>query len=308
MKVAIIGAGTCGLYLGWKLSEKGHQVTIFERKKQIGNEVCSGLFSQRILEFIPQSQKLIQNQINSALIHFPKKTIRIKFSKKFFVMSHYQLDRLLASLAQKTGVKIISNQNISKLPEGFNKIIGCDGANSFVRKKLGLPNPGFRLGIQGFVNKQSLLDYVETWPCENGFLWKIPRGKEIEYGIITKPVLATKLLKNFLEKNSLSVENVKSKIIPQGLIIPKNDNITLCGDSTGLTKPWSGGGVIWQLSAAEILLKDFPDFLKYQEKVKKFFNYKIILSKTAIKIGYFLGFNMPWLSPKNIKIESDFLI
>ena len=56
MKVAIIGAGINGLYLGWKLSEKNHQVTVFERKKQIGESVvCSGLFSQRILDFIPQS-------------------------------------------------------------------------------------------------------------------------------------------------------------------------------------------------------------------------------------------------------------
>ncbi len=64
MKIAIIGAGTCGLYLGWKLAEKKHKVTIFEKKKEIGQEVCSGLFSQRILKFLPQSRKLIQNRIN----------------------------------------------------------------------------------------------------------------------------------------------------------------------------------------------------------------------------------------------------
>ena len=47
--VAIIGGGICGLYLSWKLSRKGHLVTVFEKKKKIGNEICSGLFSERIL-------------------------------------------------------------------------------------------------------------------------------------------------------------------------------------------------------------------------------------------------------------------
>jgi len=62
MKVAIIGAGINGLYLSWKLSEMGHQVTVFEKREKIGKEVCSGLISDRILEFIPESKDLIKNQ------------------------------------------------------------------------------------------------------------------------------------------------------------------------------------------------------------------------------------------------------
>ena len=105
-KVAIIGGGICGLYLAWKLSEKGYKVTLFEKNKKIGKEACSGLFSKRILDFIPESKKLIQNQIEYALLHFPKKTIRIDFSRNFFVMEHARLDRLVLSLAQKMGLKL----------------------------------------------------------------------------------------------------------------------------------------------------------------------------------------------------------
>lgn len=36
MKVAIIGAGICGLTAGYRLSQTGHQVTIFEKDKQAG--------------------------------------------------------------------------------------------------------------------------------------------------------------------------------------------------------------------------------------------------------------------------------
>lgn len=327
MKIAIIGAGTIGLYLGWKLSDRGHQVTIFEKKKRIGNKVCSGLFSERILNFVPQSKKLIENKIKNALIYFPKKTIKIKFSKQFFVMSHYQLDKLLFDLAKKSGAKIILNRNIRFLPKKFDRIIGCDGANSFVRKLLGLPDPNFRLGILGYLavskKKKKLtkdMSCVETWPCQNGFIWKIPRKKEIEYGIITNPRLAFKIFKNFLDENDIKLKKVKAKAISQGLVFSSAQplsaskkrkgagQITLCGDSAGLTKPWSGGGVIWGLTAAEILLKNFPDFIKYQKKVNKFFSFKIKIAKVAIKIVYLLGFKLPWLLPKKVRIESDFLL
>ena len=308
MKVAIIGAGTCGLYLGWRLAEKGHKVVIFERKGKIGNEVCSGLFSQRILKFIPQSKEQIQNQINFALLHFPGKTVKLKFSKKFLVMSHYKLDELVASLAQEAGAEIVLNNKISSLPEGFDRIIGCDGANSFVRKELKLPDVAFRLGIQGFIKEKCSLDFVEVWPCLNGFIWKIPRGNEIEYGIVSDFSSASSLFQSFLKKNNLLLERTKSRIIPQGLIISSNSQITLCGDSVGLTKPWSGGGVIWGLSAAGILLKTFPDFRRFGKKLKRFFLPKIILSKLAVKIVYFLGFRVPWLLPKTAKMESDFLL
>ncbi len=327
-KVAIVGAGITGLYLAWKLAEKGHQVTVFEKKEKIGKKACSGLFSERILEFIPQSQKLIQNQIESALIHLPecsegwrrtnvlrlpKKTIKVRFSKKLLVMSHFELDNLVAELAENSGVKIILNHNVTKqdlatFQKKFDRIIGCDGPNSVVRKSLGLSEPKYLLAIQGFISKSDSSNFVETWPQKQGFIWKIPRGKEIEYGIISSPKEAKALFENFLRKNSLRLNKLEPGIVPQGFLIPKHSLITLCGDAAGLTKPWSGGGVIWGLIAAETLLKNFPNFLKYQKEMKKTFLPKIIFSKIATKIVYFLGFNFPWILPKNVKIESDFLI
>ncbi len=323
MAIAIIGAGIAGLYLAWKLAEKGHQVTVFEKKEKIGKKACSGLFSERILEFIPQSQKLIQNQIESVLIHFPRKTIKVKFSKKLLVMSHFELDNLVANLAENSGVKIILNHPIDypsiatggderkfidSLPEGFDRVIGCDGPNSMVRKNLGLSEPKYLLAIQGFILKSDSSPFVETWPQKQGFIWKIPRGKEIEYGIISNLREAKTLFENFLKRNNLRLDKLESGIVPQGFSIPKHSLITLCGDSAGLTKPWSGGGVIWGLTSAEILLKNFPNFLKYQKEMKKTFLPKILLSKIATKIVYFLGFNFSWILPKNVKIESDFLI
>lgn len=308
-KVAIIGAGISGLYLAWKLSEIGHKITVFEKKERIGKEACSGLFSEKILRFIPESKKLIQNEIDSALIHFPRKTVKICFAEKFFVMDHFKLDNLVAELAQKAGAEIILNAAVGSLPLGFDRIIGCDGADSTVRKKLSLPEPCYRLAMQGFLLLEDNSNYVETWPITKGFIWKIPRGKETEYGIISSPSEAKNILDDFLAKNRISIGRTRAALIPQGFLIPKNSpKVTLCGDAAGLTKPWSGGGVMWGLLAADLLLKDFPDFLKYEKDLKKFFRLKILISKIATRMAYLVGINFPWVLPKNIRIKGDFLI
>ena len=199
MRVGIVGAGIIGLYLARKLAQESHQVTVFEKRKEIGKKECSGLFSERILEYIPESKKLIQNKIDYSLIHFPKKTLKVGFQKKFFVISHFELDRLMGSLAEEAGAEIVLDHLVRSLPKDFDRVVGCDGPNSIIRRSLILPSPHFCLGIQGFVSRKDSSDFFETWPTESGFIWKIPRGKEVEYGIMEELERAKSVLDEFLK-------------------------------------------------------------------------------------------------------------
>ena len=90
--------------------------------------------------------------------------------------------------------------------------------------------------------------------------------------------------------------------------MPSNPSVTLCGESAGLTKSWSGGGVIWGLKSCELLLKHFPDFPAHQKAMKRFFVPEIIFSKFITKLIYFLGFNLPWVLPSEVNIEGDFML
>ena len=331
MKIAIIGGGICGLYLAKNLARNKNEVTVFEKKKTIGKQCCSGLFSQRLFDFIPQARPFSTNQINSAIINFPKKSVKLKFKQPFFVIEHDQMDLLMAALATQEGAQIHINEKIDaerfhQIKTEFDRVIGCDGALSPTRNYLLTDRadptrakmrgsdprkngePKFWLGIQGLEEKTDNSDFVKTWATKNGFLWQIPRGENIEWGIMEKPDLAPKLFNEFIAQKNLKLKNIKSAIIPQGLIIPKNEKITLCGDASGLTKPWSGGGVIWNLTQANILLKNFPNFLQYRKEASRFFNLRLAIGNFAKKCAYSAGFDFPWLIPQNINLDGEYLL
>lgn len=309
-KVAIVGAGTIGLYLSWKLSEAGHDITVFEENQKIERKVCSGLISERLKNFIPIDDSFIEHQVESCLIHFSQKTINLDFKLKFLVISRQRLNEKLYELAKKAGAKVLFGRKINEILEGFDKIIGCDGALSKIRENLSLPQPRMQLGIQTFLPQPNSSKYVETWPTKNGFFWKVPHGSQTEYGLIGSLNSAKEDFEKFYEAQKINLYHNKpeSALIPQGLVLPENRNITLCGDAAGLTKPWSGGGIIWGLTAANILIKNFPDFHKYCRDTKRFFKPKIFFGNFSNNLIHFLGENLPLFLPKKVSVDNDFLL
>ena len=115
----------------------------------------------------------------------------------------------------------------------------------------------------------------------------------------------------FAEQREGKIQPVAYELLTEGKKLAESLKTelaaALCGDAAGLVKPWSGGGVIWGLTAAGLLLKNFPDFIKYQKEAKRVFYGKFVFSRLATRLVYFLGFRIPWILPANFSIEGDFL-
>jgi digeranylgeranylglycerophospholipid reductase len=322
MRVAIVGAGINGCYLAYKLSD-GHQVTVFERKSNLGSKPCSGLISERVWNHIykpevGQYDQLVGHIITEARIHFPKKIVDLKFKSKMLVFDRQKLDEYVGRLAEQNGVNFLFNTDVKSIAThgdkpivngiGFDKLIGCDGVNSIVRKKLGCGNPKVRLGIYCYTKENCKDQWVDTWPLKDGFSWKIPRGDNVEWGVVAPVDVAKKEFADLAKREGLKYDKIYSHAIPEGLCFPTIHSkaardITICGDSAGLTKPWSGGGVIWGMIAGDLLVKNLKDFRKYERAVKKQFNNRITLNLIGRNIisnpfvNYFI--------PRKIEFDGD---
>jgi len=321
MKICIVGAGINGSYLAWKLANE-HDVTIFEQRGFIGKQVCSGMVSERIWNFIPKNEKLIENYINEAILHYTKKNVKLLFSPRFIILEHAELDRYVAELAEKNGAKIELNKPVKRVfalknskPQisvedeiyEFDYIIGADGPLSVVRKCIGIKDPNFRLGIYTYVEKEDKSNKVDIWPFKNGFFWKIPRGNKIEYGIIDSVSTAKTNFEKICRSKKIRIGKLYSQLIPQSLVETQKNRVALVGDACGLTKPWSGGGIIWGLTADDILLKTFPNLSKYSESIRRFFEAKIFFSKLFMRLAYEFADKLPFLLPKEINFDSDWV-
>jgi len=323
MEIGIIGCDINGAYLAWKFAEKGHDVMVFDQRKKIGKEACSGLISQRIWDFIPENRRLVKHKIYSVHVHFPKKTLEMKFNPEMLVFDRKKLDNYVLDLARKAGANINLGKTFSKIfyyrgkrPQisvfnekgksdvyQFDVVIGSDGASSDLRNELGLNDPDFRLGIMTYKREKGKDKHVDVWPTQNGFKWKIPRKTNVEYGIMENLDVAKKEFKKFAK-----AKKIYSAVIPQGNVSTGRKYAALCGDAAGLTKPWSGGGVIWGLTAADILIDSFPNMLRYNRRMKTYFRFKSFVGKLVMKIGTFIGNNTPFLLPKTMRFDSDWVL
>ena len=321
MKIGIVGCGINGSYLSWKLS-KENDVTVFDKRRSIGKEVCSGLVSERLWKFIPESKKLVINTIDEAVLHFPKKDVHLKFSPKMLVLKRKPLDRYVKSLAGKSGAKIMLGAEVKRvfhikgmkpqvLASGkvfeFDYLIGCDGYFSIVRKSLGIRNPKHRLGIYTYVGKKNDSHSIDIYPTKNGFCWSIPRKRNIEYGTLERPDVARNIFRSFCRSKKVKPRRIYSYVVPNELVEAHKGRIALCGDAVGLTKPWSGGGILWGMKADDILVKNFPDFRKYDYDMSKYFGPKIFFSNAAQKIGKYLGNKIPSITPREVDFDTDWV-
>ena len=324
MRIAIIGAGPTGSWLAWKLSKLQENVTVIEREMRPGGKACSGLVSERIWDFIPRKSRLIQNKINEIAIHFPKKTIEVKFKQRMLVMDRGKLDAHVVRLAENAGarmtfgstfkglrksekmVRVEFRRNGKTRLEEFDRLIGCDGALSSVRRSLGLPEPRYRTGLQCFQPVRDSSHTAEAWPTRGGFFWRIPRGKNIEWGLFETCQRARGTWGVFANKNNLDGLAVQSAIIPEDAITTGNVKVALCGDAAGLTKPWSGGGLIWGLTSAKLLLDSWPDFGSYESAIRGKFVNRILLGRMVTRSVNVIGKSLPWVLPRSF--DSDWLL
>jgi len=276
----VVGAGPAGSRFARRAAEAGRDVVVFEQG-QIGEPLaCSGHVSLDLWDYVPEGTRddLLQNEIYGARFHLGGADSRAyPFYKETPVsnaIDRVRLDCVLAEAAEDAGADVRDGHTVTgvderagrvevavKGPDGTETVearmvAGADGPRSRVRRALGLPEPGELLhGVLGFDPEPDDADFVDVHLTVPGFFaWRIPRGDAgVEYGLAAAPGEDVPARFDALVSDyGATIDRRCSGAIPIG----PPDRVTserdlLLGDAAAQTKPFTGGGILYGMTAAD---------------------------------------------------------
>ncbi len=281
----VVGAGPAGSRFARRAADAGHDVLVFERGEVGRPLACSGHVSLDLWDYVPEGAReaLFQNAIRGARFHTggPGSEAH-RFYKDEPVsnaIDRVGLDRTLAEAAQEAGAEVREHHTVTGVREKRDRVVvdvsgpdgaethaarmvaGADGPRSRVRDELGLPAPDELLhGVLGFAEAPDHDDFVDVHLTVPGFFaWRIPRGDAgVEYGLAVEPGDDAPARFDALCQG-YGVDPVErcSGAIPVG----PPDTVTarrgfLLGDAAGQTKPFTGGGILYGMRAADVAARE----------------------------------------------------
>lgn len=277
----VVGAGPAGSRFARQAARSGADVVVFEQG-QIGEPLaCSGHVSLDLWDYVPESahNELFQNEIYGARFHLDgpgsKAYPFYKDEPVSNAIDRVELDKTLAGVARAAGAEILEQHTVTEITEHNDRvsvtvkgpndtrqvaarmIAGCDGPRSRTRRALNLPEPDeFLHGVLGFDAGTDHEDFVDVHLTVPGFFaWRIPRGEAgVEYGLATTPGEAVgDRFDSFVNDYGADIHRRCSGAIPIGA----PNQVTsqrgfLLGDAAGQTKPFTGGGILYGMTAADV--------------------------------------------------------
>ncbi len=276
----VVGAGPAGSRFSRQAARAGHDVLCLERGEVGTPLACSGHVSTDIWGFTPDGarEELLQNEISGARFHVggPRSNGHLFYKDETIsnVIDRIELDRTLARAAREAGTDLREHHSVVGVeedPEGVSvtartpdgketfrarMVAGCDGPVSRVRRELDLPEPGEKLqGVLAFSDERDPGEYVDVHlTVPEFFAWRIPRNEAgVEYGLAAAPgESARELFERFTDGYGVEVGEPCAGMIPIGPPEQvKSNRGFLIGDAAAQTKPFTGGGIVYGMTAAD---------------------------------------------------------
>lgn len=294
--VIICGAGPAGCTAAMALGSSGLKVALIEKENSPGEKVCG----DAIPAFVPKVLNTIdpayarafeeidsKNKIGVCRITGPgKKVIDLKFSEFGFVCRRQIFDSFMFGLASRVpGITVFQGTTIRDVSVNHAEavvstdkhpglkaqiVIGCDGVNSIVRRKLtgnkissgesSVAARGYFRGISECSPDTIELHFIkELLP---GYFWIFPLpGNQFNVGLgmpskkisdnrINLREELLNIIKNvpYLARRFSGAEmtgEIKGHLIPlcTAKIPISGKRFMLCGDAASLVNPATGGGI-----------------------------------------------------------------
>ncbi|HSP61982.1 MAG TPA: NAD(P)/FAD-dependent oxidoreductase [Pyrinomonadaceae bacterium] len=205
--VLIVGAGPAGSFAAEHLARGGARVALFDGRPPGEPKACGGGVTSKALKAWPHLLDAVGRTIDELDMYSPSgKHLHLKLDEPFAVYSRNAFDTFLLERAREAGAEVfaekISGRGFKQNEGGWTIrtqggaefscawLVGADGANSAIAKKLAGPLPpaemevafGYRAPLPDDGNAATVVAFLPKWV---GYAWAFPRIDHISFGIAT---------------------------------------------------------------------------------------------------------------------------
>ena len=205
--VLIVGAGPAGSFAAERLARGGVRVALFDGRPPGEPKACGGGVTSKALKAWPHLLEAVGRTIDELDMYSPSgKRLHLKLEEPFAVYSRIAFDTFLRERAREAGAHVfaekIAGRGFKRTDDGWvvhtqsraefkcKWLVGADGANSPIAKKLAGPLPpaemevafGYRAPMPEAGNAATVVAFLPKWV---GYAWAFPRPDHISFGIAT---------------------------------------------------------------------------------------------------------------------------
>ena len=205
--VLIVGAGPAGSFAAELLVNSGASVALFDGRPEGEPKACGGGVTAKALKAWPHLLKAVGRTVSELDLYSPSgKRLHLQLDEPFAIYSRLAFDNYLRDRARDAGASVfhekvsarkikLSEQGWTLASEAGNEyrgsvLVGADGANSGIGKKLAGPLPpsemevafGYRAPLSSDAKARTVVAFLPKWV---GYAWAFPRPDHISFGIAT---------------------------------------------------------------------------------------------------------------------------
>jgi geranylgeranyl reductase family protein len=205
--VIIVGAGPAGSFAAERLARAGVSVALFDGRPPGEPKACGGGVTSKALKAWPYLLEAVGRTIDELDMYSPSgKHLHMKLDEPFAVYSRIAFDTFLRERAREAGAVVIADKVSARgfkregdrwlitTPDGAaftcKFLVGADGANSAIAKKLAGPLPpaemevafGYRAPLPKSSDAPTVVAFLPRWV---GYAWAFPRIDHVSFGIAT---------------------------------------------------------------------------------------------------------------------------
>ncbi len=281
--VLIIGAGPGGLACAKVLAQSGRQVMVVERKKCVGPKVCAGGITwDGLINIVPKH--LIERTFNRQHIVTRHQQIVVQEKDPIIAtINRETLGQWMAEQAIAAGATLLTATRVTGIDQHQVRVcnangkiqaitcahlVGADGAQSMVRRSLGIATkrigPGINYQIPGRAKKMEW--HLNTNDFGYGYGWIFPHKNTVSIGTYgpagNMPALTLKKkLITWATRQGYNLENqsCQAAMINYDYQGYSFDKTWLVGDAAGLASGLTGEGIHPAIVSGETVARKILD-------------------------------------------------